>query len=277
VEVLVRRITLAAVVVVLAVPGVPAQQPTPAFDVASVRPQREPIRAENVATGMIPRALPGGRFSVTHVTVESLLAFAYDLRPYRIVGGPDWIRTDLFAVDAKAADDASAAEVKLMLRSLLDERFTLATRTEAREMRVHALVRVRPDGPLGPTLFRMDAECSPAVVNDLRRTRPDKYVSPIGNGMMSGCSTPGVNYLADFLTLMLGTPVVDATGLEGPFYYSLRAHLPPPSSRLGAAIIDANLPALSTALDEQLGLKLESRRGPVDVLVIESVQPPTEN
>jgi uncharacterized protein (TIGR03435 family) len=77
--------------------------------------------------------------------------------------------------------------------------------------------------------------------------------------------------------LPIGSQTDDATGLEGPFYHSLRAHLPPPSSRLGAARIDADLPALSTALDEQLGLALESRRGPVDVLVIDSVQQPTEN
>lgn len=97
-----RRIALSAIIVGLGAVGSLAEA-RPAFEVASVGPQREPIRAENVATGMIPRALPGCRFSVTHVTVESLLAFAYDLRPYRIIGGPEWVRTDRFAVNAKAA------------------------------------------------------------------------------------------------------------------------------------------------------------------------------
>ena len=271
--------TLVALVVMCGASAVVAQQAKPQFEVASVRRQSEPIKAENVASGMIPRALPGGRFSVTHVTVESLLAFAYDVRPYRIMGGPDWVRQDLFAVNAKAENDASADEIKLMLRSLLGERFNLVAHMEPREMRVQALVRTGPDAPLGPGIFRMDDECVPAVVNDLRRRFPEKYPSPMANGMMSGCSTSGVNYLADYLTMRLQVPVIDATGLEGHFYYSLTAQLPPfTPSGLGRPLSDSSdLPGLATALREQLGLKLESRKGPVDVLVIDAVQQPTEN
>jgi uncharacterized protein (TIGR03435 family) len=100
--------------------------------------------------------------------------------------------------------------------------------------------------------------------------------------MTAMCSEPGLSMLADMLSLGLETPVLDATGLKGAFYYSFRSQfriLPAAVSALGAHLpeSDPNLPSLATALEEQLGLRLESRRGPVDVLVIDSVEPPTEN
>jgi uncharacterized protein (TIGR03435 family) len=97
---------------------------------------------------------------------------------------------------------------------------------------------------------------------------------------MSGCSAAGVGGLANSLTSRLGTTVFDRTGLEGPFHYAFSAQLPtrPVSPSLGAPPSDpSGLPALSTALEEQLGLKLESRKGSIDVLVIDSVSKPTEN
>lgn len=116
-------------------------------------------------------------------------------------------------------------------------------------------------------------------MNELRRKDPDKYLNPPGAmGGMSSCSPSGVEMLADYLTLRLGTPVIDATGLSGPFYYLLTAQLPPMTFSIGALKGESSdLPALSTALEEQLGLKLESRNGPVDVLVVDTVQQPTEN
>lgn len=260
--------------------AITAGQSKPRFEVASVRRQTEPLTAANVASGAIPRALPGGRFNASHITVQSLLLFAYDLKPYRLDGGPAWIREDRFAVNASAGRDASAAEIKRMLQALLEERFGLVAHMEPRPMRLQALVLARQDGTLGPNIFRMDAECTAAVVNERRRTMPEKYVSPGANGMMSSCSVSGVDMLADYLMLRLGVPILDATGLSGPHYYSLTAELPPPivSARLGAPTSDpSNLPALSTALNEQLGLKMESRQGPVDVLVIEAISQPTEN
>jgi len=236
-----------------------AQAPKRSFEVGSVRPSGP----STPSSDPVVRVRPGGVFHPTHATIESLLVFAYDLRPYRIVGGPSWVRRDLFEINARAGYDAAADEIKLMVQSLLSDRFKLVIRREQREMRYAALVRARPNGPLGPKLVSLE-ECTPAIVNELRRKFPEKYPPPTGGGI-TGC---GASTLADFLTL-LGTPVIDATGLNGGVYYTL-------SYRAGADS-DSNLPAISTALEEQLGLKLESRRGPVDVLVIESIQPPTGN
>ena len=95
--------------------------------------------------------------------------------------------------------------------------------------------------------------------------------------MLSGCSSKGLGDLAILLSMGQSAPVIDATGLTDSFYYTIRSQFNPAAAFLGrgAANDDPNLPALSTALDEQLGLKLESRRGPVEVLVIDSVERPT--
>ena len=163
-----------AVWVVAALLGasIAAQQPKPQFEVASVKPQGESIsggslgHAVSSAANAMPRARPGGLFNPTHASVEHLVMFAYDLRPYRIVGGPDWMRRDLFQINARAESDAPAGQIRLMVQSLLEDRFKLVTHVEPREMRFQALVRARPDGPLGPSLFTID-ECTTAIVNEL--------------------------------------------------------------------------------------------------------------
>jgi uncharacterized protein (TIGR03435 family) len=252
-----------------------AQQPKPRFEVASVKVQTGPIL---FGPDVIPRARPGGVFNAPYVTVETLLWFAYDLPSYRIVGGPDWIRKETFQINATAGRDVPPDQIKLMVQALLEDRFALVTHVEPREMRVQALVRTRPDAPPGPALSRID-ECSPAIVNELRKKFPEKYPPPVGNGMMSSCSSPGLSQFADLLTVGLDTPVIDATGLTGAFYWTLRSQfrgIPPVlNARVGSA--DPNLADLATALGEQMGLELESRRGPIDVLVIDSIQPPSEN
>lgn len=246
------------------------QQAAPAFEVASVKPA-ESVR---LSVAPVPRAQPGGRFRADAAPVTSLLWFAYGVRHDLIVGGPDWVRQDLFEIGAKAETDASAAEIRLMVQSLLRDRFRLVAHKELREMSVQALVRTQPDGPPGRGLLRMD-ECSPAMVNELRRKFPEKYPTPM-RGLISGCSSVGLDDLATLLSLE-GTTVIDATGLTGSFYYTLRSQFSPaPAALLGRPnILDPNLPALSTALEEQLGLRLQSRKATVEVLVIDSVERPT--
>jgi uncharacterized protein (TIGR03435 family) len=251
-----------------------AQAPKPTFEVASVKPRQESTAVSVVIPGRA-RVLPGGVFSATYTSVEHLLMFAYDLRDYRIVGGPDWLRRDKFEIRARAETDAPADQIKLMVRSLLEDRFKLVTHVEPREMRYNALVLARPNGFLGPGIFSID-ECTPVVVNELRRKFPEKYPTPSGPGMTSGCSPTGVNAFADYLSFRLGTPFIDETGLKGGFYYTVRSQWPT-GLGFGVEVSDPSLPALSTALEEQLGLRLESRRGPLEVLVIDSVQQPTEN
>jgi uncharacterized protein (TIGR03435 family) len=280
---MVRTIGVWILLAVVGATVIAAQDAKPKFEVTSVKPDRQggTITLQEVGAGATLLGVQaGGRFIGNRVTVAQLLAFAYGLKgEYQVAGLPEWVRTDRFVIEARAKLDATADEIKMMVRSLLEDRFKLVAHMEPREMRYQTLVLAKANKGLGPGLFPMDVVCTPAMVNELRRKLPEKYVSPLGNGMMSSCSTAGVGRLADLLTSRLGTPVIDGTGLEGPFYFALRAQLPRPvSSNLGAPKVDpSDLPALSTALEEQLGLKMESRKGPIDVLVIDSVSRPTEN
>ncbi len=257
------------IVVALLAASIAAQEAKPRFDVASVRRTESRLPRP----GAIPLALPGGRFYAGLATVEDLLWFAYALRPHEIVGGPDWVRSDRFEISARAATDAPPDQIKRMVGSLLEDRFKLVTHKEHREMRFLALIRARPDGALGPALIRID-ECSPARMMKLQQKFPEKYPAP-GNGLTSACSSRGLDNLATLLSIG-STPVIDATGLTGSFFFTIRSQRSS-LAFLGLTNNDPNLPALSTVLNEQLGLKLESRRGPLDVLVIDSVQEPTEN
>lgn len=264
-----RAITLWVLAVFAIAAG--AQPAKLQFEVASVKPQRAPVTWAD-PPGLLRPVKPGGVFDAPRATLEQLLMFAYDLRFYRIVGGPGWLRKDYFAIRAKAAGDVPEGDLKLMLRGLLEERFTLSTHLESRELQYQALVLARPDGPAGPNVSRVE-RCDAEYVDELRRKFPEKYsISP---GTVGLCSSGGSAALADYLGIRLGAVVIDHTGVGGNFYYTLRSQMP--GGVLGPERADPDLPALSTALRDQLGVRLESRKGPVEVLVIDSVHPPTED
>ena len=266
-----HRIRTAWVLVAL-VSGVSvvAQQSASRFEVASVKR----TESRTVSMAPIPRSYPGGRFRADITTVDGLLRFAYGIRQDLIVGGPDWVRQDRFEISARANADATADQITLMVRSLLEDRFNLVAHIERREMQVLALVRARPDAPLGPNLISIE-ECSPRVVNDLRQKFPQKYPTPMGQGVIDGCSSTGLSTLAILLSSGQGPPVIDATGLTDSYYYTIRSQFTPNAAFSGPGNTDLKLPALSTALAEQLGLKLQPGREVVEVLVIDSVAPPT--
>lgn len=242
---------------------------SPKFEVASVKRQLAPATLASMVQAGLPRILPGGTFRATHVTVEGLLTFAHDLKRFQLVGGPDWVRSQLFSVEGRAGGDASQARIKLMIHSLLQERFSLASHEENRIMRHHTLVRAKGDRPLGPNVMRVD-DCSVEKVRDTRKTVP-WAAAPGESGALIGCST-GFADLASILSLRLERPVLDATRIDDRIFFTLRVGSS--MAQLGA---DADVPSLAAALNEQLGLKMESRQGPIRVLVIDSIKPPTEN
>ena len=205
-----RQTTTAWIVAALLGASIAAQEARPRFEVASVKR----TESRTPATAPIPRAFPGGRFRADFTTVDGLLWFAYGVRQDFVFGGPDWVRRDTFEISATAATDAPPDQIKLMVQSLLDDRFKLVTHVEKREMRYVALVPARPNGALGPNLVRIE-ECSAAVVNALRRDFPDKYPPP-GAGMIASCSSRGFGDLATLLS-MGGERVVDATGFTDSF------------------------------------------------------------
>jgi uncharacterized protein (TIGR03435 family) len=269
-----QRLVVIAVFLALTSGEVLAEQTTPRFEVASIKPQAPGPIAFSEIPRAIPQNRPGGVFNPIHITLKTLILFAYDLMSYQLIGGPDWVVTDQFEVDARAGGDVSNEQLKLMVRTLLSERFQLTMHKEQRTMAFQALVHARPDKTLGPGLIKMN-ECNGATARRLQQEDPVRYPFPSGP-TKAGCSQNGLRVLVDLLAPRLREIVMDATGLTGDFYFTIRFR-EPTEQPLASEAGDPSIPSLPVALSQQLGLKLESRRGPVDVLVIDSVQLPSAN
>lgn len=295
-----NRMTPPAVVLVSVVALAPLHRPAhgqaptgeaaPAFEVASVKPN-------DSNDGRVMFGLqPGGRFTATNVTFMALLRQAYQLQSFQVAGGPGWINADRFDVTARAPEGESggnqADRIRPMLQALLRDRFQFAAHTETREMPIYALVVARGDGTLGPKLTPATTDCAAQRGRGPRGggalpapPQPGQRIDcglMMGFGVMNAGGMPIVE-LARTISQQVGRIVVDKTGLTGSYDFELNyapdaggggfAGVPaPPGAQAPAA--DPNLPSLFTALEEQLGLKLEAERGPVDVLVIDSVAPP---
>jgi uncharacterized protein (TIGR03435 family) len=266
----------------LAGASIRAQAPA-AFEVASVKPNK--TGDGRVMLGM----QPGGRFNASNVPLRLLLRQAFNVQDFQIVGGPDWIGSDRFDVVAKAPDgvEFTADTMRPMLRALLTERFKLAFHNETRDMAVYALMKARPDGKLGAGL-------TPAAIDCAGRGRrgggpPPPPPQPgqkmecglmIGPGRLNAGGMPMSN-LATALAPQVGRIVLDKTELTGNYDFEL-TYAPeaigsvgaPALINGGAVPVDPNAPNLFTALQEQLGLKLDSQRGPVEVVVIDRLEQP---
>jgi uncharacterized protein (TIGR03435 family) len=259
---------LGLLLVGLAVTALPlaAQSGVSRFEVASVKPAPPP---RPLAPGIIVgRASPPGSFNRTG-TVASLIQLAYELQiEQQVVGGPQWLREDRFEITARAGREAPFAEMRLMLRSLLVERFKLVARSEQREMPTYVLVLARSDKRFGPGLKKNEDDCKSLV--EQPRNVPPGAIRATGCGSMATFVNTGASR-------QMGAPVIDATGLIGNFDWSY--FYDAAGSLLGRGIepdvADLRVPQYPTALQEQLGLKLEPRRAPIPVIVIDSVERPT--
>jgi uncharacterized protein (TIGR03435 family) len=263
-----------------------AQAPTTdklAFEVASIKPNKS-------GDGRVMLGLqPGGRFTATNVPLRMLIRQAYDLQEFQIVGGPDWLGSDRFDIVAKAPDGGFTADLmRPMLQALLAERFGLTSHNETREMPIYALVKARTDGKLGPNLAPAAIDCTAARG---RRGGGPPPAPPqpgqkldcgfmIGFGRMNVGGMP-IAQLARALSPMVGRVVLDKTELTGAYDFEMTytpeglGGGPPPLLNGAPPTFDPNAPTVFTALQEQLGLKLDSQRGPVEVLVIDRVEQPT--
>ena len=237
-----------------------AQTRRPTFDVLSIKPRTEPT----VPAG--PQgARPGGVFEMVNVPLVRLILFAYDLRDYQVVEGPGWVRTERFDVSARAGSAVPVTDIRLMLQSALEDRFTLRIRREPRQMTGYALVVARADGRLGSSLKKSDDNCKRLL------RRPDNIPPTAVTSV--GCST--MTQFARSATTMMGAPVVDKTGLTERYEFTMIYSSAPAGPFSDAGADDSQYPIYMTALQEQLGLKLEGSREAVDVLVIESAERPT--
>lgn len=259
-------VTLAAIVVVTTISPLMAQRPQ--FEVASVK----------LHTSSDPRvfmvAQPGGRFVAGNIPLRLLIRTAFQLQDDQIVGGPGWLRTDRFDIEARAADAPGPPSLQLleMLKSLLADRFSFTSHTEKRELSVFALERTRAGGSLGPAL--RVTEC-PDAAADLSQPRPCANIQT-GAGALSMRGAP-VHQIVPYLSASLGRVVVDRTGLTERYDFELKWTPEPPPQAGQPPAADPNAVSIFTAVQEQLGLRLSAAKDMVDVLVIDTLERPTPN
>lgn len=242
------------------------------FEVASVKPS-----APDVSSVFI-RPLGGG-VQITGASLKNLISFAYGVRPFQISGGSQWVDTERYDIDARPStpdaktpmDPAKMSEERRKilegLKSLLADRFQLALHSETKEQPVYTLV-VNKGGP------------------KLHESKePRGSIRKIGRGMLKGQAVR-LEMLALSLSNELGRLVIDKTELSGKYDFELKwASSQAPAAQLGAPpqtaefalAADPDGPSIFTALQEQLGLRLESGKGPVEVLVIDRAERPSKN
>jgi uncharacterized protein (TIGR03435 family) len=224
------------------------------FEVASVKPNNSGSQNSNMELH------PGGRVTGTNVALGGLLRTVFNLQPHQLVNAPDWIDTARFDIEAKpdreysTREDALAPELLAMLRNLFADRFKLIAHREMRDTSVYALVVVK-DGVMGPQMRRSTVDCETV------RCRISTNA-----GRIAGTGTT-LSELMRRLSPTLGRPVVDRTGLSGPFDLELTWSPDQTADTAG--------PSIFTAIQEQLGLKLESQRAPIEVMVIDRLERPT--
>jgi uncharacterized protein (TIGR03435 family) len=267
----------------------PAQAPDPNlplyFEAASVRPNKSGEQGQSI------RRQPGGRLMATNFALRGLITFAYQLQSFQLVNDPSWIGDERFDIVAKMEGDPAPVPpgmgpdpLMLAMRTLLADRFKLAVHRETREMDIYALVVARPDGKLGPALKPTTQDCE-AMMKAARGGAPPGPPpgpnSPVvcGIRMNFGRIQVGAMPMSSFANTLSGQMqrvVVDRTGLTGGWDFELAFAAERPAN-LPAGVelppVDPGAPSLVTAIQEQLGLRLQSTKGPVEVLVVDRIEP----
>ena len=218
---------------------------------------------------------PNGSFTAINATLRPFIARAYEVQVSQVTGGPQWIDFDRFDIIGRGSEGTATSMRPAMLRGLLANRFNLVMHNEMREQPVYALVLARPDGRLGPKLKRSPLPCGSAAVAG--QPAPSCGVDGSlndGIGTITTWGTPMDRIAAAVANYAVRRFVINRTGLEGGFdVEGLRF------AAEGFGVPVANRPddvvSIFSAIEEQLGLKLEASRGSVPFVVIDSIQPPT--
>jgi uncharacterized protein (TIGR03435 family) len=284
------RYLLYAALISIACSGLSARaqdQPMPSgpaqFEVVSIK------RNTTVGSGGGIRTLPDGTFIMTNQPIRSILMSASPVPVRDIEGAPDWVNVDRYDVTAKPPAGATRAQFGEMMRHMFFERMQLQAHVEQRERDTFALVVARSDGRLGPQLKPSVLDCSPRPPGTAPEREPS-FDPKDASARCGGTFGPGVivsgGITMEQLVLSLGglagRQVNNRTGLQGWYaltlrFASSRAAGAPPDSVANIIGAHDDVPDFFTALQEQLGLKLESEKSQVPVFVVDQIERPTEN
>jgi uncharacterized protein (TIGR03435 family) len=285
-----RRVLLAAAFTAVSVFGLSAQQApesstSTTFEAASIKSNKSGDGSAFV------RRQPGGRFDAVNVATRFLITFAYQLQPFQLAGDPDWVKNDRFDVIAKMEGDppptppgAGPDPMMLAVRALLADRYKLVMHTETRDLDTYELVMARPGGKPGPALKPAAGDCAAELKSGRRGGPPPGPDDPVTCGSRQGFGKirfggMPLSVFANGISGQLGRMVIDRTGLTGNWDFELTFAPERPLGALPPGVelppVDPNAPTLFTAVQEQLGLKLESAKGPVEVWVIDNIEKPT--
>ena len=256
-------VTFALAVLIAAKAG--GQEPATTFDVVSVKPNLS-------GQGQSGTDSRPGRIEATNVTLRSLILRAFGKQEFEVVGGPDWVTTDRFDIAARGSADADRGA---QLQAMLADRFKLATHIEQRDRPVYLMVAVRADKKLGTTMTPATIDCSGGGDPGARRREAKMNVCGLNTstgrngGTVSGGGLSMERIAATLANYGADRPVIDRTGIEGIFDFQLKWVNQPTGN--------AEEVSYFTAVQEQLGLKLEPTTASVDVLVIDRVEHPDPN
>jgi uncharacterized protein (TIGR03435 family) len=236
-----------------------------AFDVVSIKENT----SDAGGGGTRPRG--NDRWEATNLSLRSLLVSAWNIPADRVLGGPAWIGTTRYDIDARGSVANGWDDIRPKLQSLLRDRFKVSVHSERRELPVYYLVKIRPDAPPGPGLKPSVIDCSAPDWRDVAKANPKARgcMFSIGNGVLTGGGI-AMATLSNILTGAAARPVLDRTALSGGYDVDLEW-----SGAFGNTNPDAV--SIFTAVQEQLGLKLESAAAPLDVLIVEHAERPTPN
>jgi uncharacterized protein (TIGR03435 family) len=242
------------------------------FDAASIKPNTSP--SEGSGYGRTPGS---GRFTATNNALQSLITTAYKLKDFQISGGPPWIKSDRYDVTAVSAQtNVTPEQFRTMLQALLAERFKLAVHTETKEVAVYALTPAK-------TGLKITA------ITDVDCPKYEKDNVPCGAFYLGPTELSGRNvsmsFFTEALSALLSRPVIDKTGFTGKFDVNLEfspdgttSYGPAGFTQQGVSATAAdNKPSVFTALQDKLGLKLESQKALGEILVIDHAEKPSEN
>lgn len=227
----------------------------------------------------VPIQWQGARLVMSEIPLQTLLILAYGVPFHELATLPEWIRSERYEINAVASRAPDASEERLFIRALVEERFGVRTRTEMQEQPMYSLVVARPDRRLGTGLRTASVDCMALLRSNGAQTQTDggpdcsMVISPVA-GEYRRRGVP-IALLTDALVTFLRRPVVDETALEGTFDIELRFR--PLTAAADAGDVDLARPDIITAVEEQLGLKLEPGRASFPRVVFERIARPQPN